>query len=175
MQFLMGLDDTYIQPRSQLLLTSNLPDLSGAYSLLLQDEAQRSHTHPPVSTDRAALQSNVNDINASFNTSQALMAHPMSIRNRPRCKHCGNLGHTEDKCYKLHGYPPGHRHYRKGNTHRASSSLSSSNPPKDSKDVLSNNQSLQQLLRLLQEVNQPKANLAGEFFALNSSLCKPNE
>ena len=55
MQFLMGLNDTYSQPRSQLLLTSNLPDLSGAYSLLLQDEAQRSHTHPPVSTDCAAL------------------------------------------------------------------------------------------------------------------------
>ena len=103
------------------------------------------------------------------------MAHPMSIRNSPRCNHCGNLGHTEDKCFKLHAYPPAHRHYRKGNTHRASSSLSSSNPPEDSKDVLSNNESLQQLLRLLPEVNQPKANLAGEFLALNSSVCKPNE
>ena len=22
--------------------------------------------------------------------------------------HCGLLGHTEDRCYKLHGYPPRH-------------------------------------------------------------------
>ncbi|XP_019153627.1 PREDICTED: uncharacterized protein LOC109150175 [Ipomoea nil] len=27
----------------------------------------------------------------------------------PICTHCGFTGHTADKCYKLHGYPPGWR------------------------------------------------------------------
>ncbi|XP_077237088.1 uncharacterized protein LOC143878727 [Tasmannia lanceolata] len=26
-------------------------------------------------------------------------------QNRPRCRHCGKLGHTIDTCYGLHGYP----------------------------------------------------------------------
>ncbi|KAJ1433442.1 Zinc finger, CCHC-type superfamily [Sesbania bispinosa] len=29
-------------------------------------------------------------------------------KDRPTCTHCGLLGHTIDKCYKIHGYPPGH-------------------------------------------------------------------
>lgn len=29
-------------------------------------------------------------------------------KDRPLCAHCGLLGHTKDKCYKLHGYPPGY-------------------------------------------------------------------
>ncbi|XP_019161870.1 PREDICTED: uncharacterized protein LOC109158415 [Ipomoea nil] len=41
MQFLMGLRDTFAQPRSQLLLNGTLPTVKNAYSLLLQDESQR--------------------------------------------------------------------------------------------------------------------------------------
>ena len=28
---------------------------------------------------------------------------------RPQCTHCGAMGHVVDKCYKLHGYPPGYK------------------------------------------------------------------
>lgn len=31
----------------------------------------------------------------------------------PRCSHCGNLGHTVDKCYKLIGYPSSHHNKNK--------------------------------------------------------------
>ncbi|KAG2291400.1 hypothetical protein Bca52824_038069 [Brassica carinata] len=27
---------------------------------------------------------------------------------KPKCSHCHRIGHTVDKCYKVHGYPPGH-------------------------------------------------------------------
>uniref|UniRef100_A0A2N9HIL3 Retrovirus-related Pol polyprotein from transposon TNT 1-94-like beta-barrel domain-containing protein n=1 Tax=Fagus sylvatica TaxID=28930 RepID=A0A2N9HIL3_FAGSY len=35
--------------------------------------------------------------------------HPVTIgkKDKPICSHCGFRGHTVDKCYKLHGYPPG--------------------------------------------------------------------
>ena len=26
---------------------------------------------------------------------------------RPTCTYCGKTGHTVDKCYKKHGFPPG--------------------------------------------------------------------
>ncbi|KAL5547823.1 hypothetical protein UlMin_003054 [Ulmus minor] len=47
---------------------------------------------------------------------------------KPTCSHCGYAGHTIDKCYKLHGYPPGFR-FKNGttptNVNRFSSSSSS--------------------------------------------------
>ena len=32
---------------------------------------------------------------------------------RPFCTHCNYLGYTFEKCYKLHGYPPGFRQKQK--------------------------------------------------------------
>jgi hypothetical protein len=42
--------------------------------------------------------------------SDASMARPhkQSYRKeKPICSHCGVLGHTVEKCYRLHGFPPG--------------------------------------------------------------------
>jgi hypothetical protein len=38
-------------------------------------------------------------------------------KDRPLCNHCGITGHIVDKCYKLHGFPPGYKSRR--NTHAA--------------------------------------------------------
>ncbi|XP_013614046.1 PREDICTED: uncharacterized protein LOC106320224 [Brassica oleracea var. oleracea] len=40
---------------------------------------------------------------AAFNAGRAAQ--------RPMCTHCGKAGHTIQKCFKLHGYPPGYRAY----------------------------------------------------------------
>ncbi|KAF5445558.1 hypothetical protein F2P56_034604 [Juglans regia] len=32
---------------------------------------------------------------------------PSRGKDRPLCSHCGFLGHIVERCYKLHGYPPG--------------------------------------------------------------------
>src|ERR1044072_462730 len=32
----------------------------------------------------------------------------MAKKDRPVCAHCGITGHIKDKCFKLHGYPPGY-------------------------------------------------------------------
>ena len=46
-------------------------------------------------------------------------------KDRFVCTHCGYLGHTIDKCYKLHGYPPGYKprqkcHYNNNTTNSTS-------------------------------------------------------
>nr|GMD98002.1 Retrovirus-related Pol polyprotein from transposon TNT 1-94 [Ipomoea batatas] len=175
MQFLMGLRDTFAQPRSQLLLNVNLPTVKNAYSLLLQDESQRvqseGHEHP---VDHSALQaarigidapaplqshiSSMPQFTAAANQSSTNRAHASSSTSRPsnhrprlRCAHCGILGHTQQVCYKLHGYPPGHKFYKKGNTNSQPITAQSTSPIPS--------ESLQQLIRLLQEVKEPKANL----------------
>ena len=35
-------------------------------------------------------------------------------KDRPYCTHCKMQGHTIEKCYKLHGYPPGVKGKTKG-------------------------------------------------------------
>ena len=41
-------------------------------------------------------------------------------KERPLCTHCGKLGHTIDKCYKLHGFPPGYKFKNKSMAHLVS-------------------------------------------------------
>ncbi|KAF8391504.1 hypothetical protein HHK36_023809 [Tetracentron sinense] len=115
MQFLMGLNETYSTVCGQLLLMDPLPNINKAYSLILQEEKQREVSVPHTShTDAAAL--------IARNSSRfhgALLEHSDSHtsskdtrgrrRPRPTCDHCGFVGHTKDKCYALHSYPPGHR------------------------------------------------------------------
>ncbi|XP_070055175.1 uncharacterized protein [Nicotiana tomentosiformis] len=41
-QFLMGLNKTYAQERSQVLLTILVPTFNQAYNMIMQDESQRA-------------------------------------------------------------------------------------------------------------------------------------
>uniref|UniRef100_A0A2N9FND0 Retrotransposon Copia-like N-terminal domain-containing protein n=1 Tax=Fagus sylvatica TaxID=28930 RepID=A0A2N9FND0_FAGSY len=78
-------------------------------SLIRQEERQRS------------IGSLNGSLNSPFVESTALLcksegpkygANKQSIghkKERPMCTHCGLLGHTMDKCYKLHGFPPGYK------------------------------------------------------------------
>lgn len=34
---------------------------------------------------------------------------PNAEKDRPIYSHCGVTGHAVDKCYKIHGYPPGYK------------------------------------------------------------------
>nr|GME09251.1 Retrovirus-related Pol polyprotein from transposon TNT 1-94 [Ipomoea batatas] len=166
MQFLMGLRETFAQLRSQLLLNENLPTVKNAYNLLLQDESQRlQSSNGGHSTEHSALQTK-NTLHPQFvaaaNLSSASNVHTSSStsrsnnnRSRTKCAHCRIPGHTQQFCYKLHGYPPGHKFYKKGNPN--------SQPmvtPSTSSEISSD--SIQHLLRLLREVKEPKANLVGQ-------------
>ncbi|KAJ1378680.1 hypothetical protein SESBI_47577 [Sesbania bispinosa] len=43
-----------------------------------------------------------------------LKSHKPGKKDRPLCSHCGILGHTIDKCFKIHGYTPGFKNKSKG-------------------------------------------------------------
>jgi hypothetical protein len=41
-------------------------------------------------------------------------------KDKPTCSHCGIIGHTMEKCYRLHDYPPGFKFTKnKGSSHSA--------------------------------------------------------
>ena len=72
-----------------------LPSVNKSHSLFIQEEMQRSVTNS-VRVESTVLAAK------SFNN------NPKG-KDRPLCTHCGKLGHTVEKCYKLHGFPPGYK------------------------------------------------------------------
>ncbi|KAJ0018876.1 hypothetical protein Pint_10931 [Pistacia integerrima] len=122
MSFLMGLDDSFSQVRGQLLLMDPMPPISRVFSVIVQEEQQR-RTNPSsdnsngtmafaVKTDvaKSGGSSSQNSQNSNSSATKNLK------RDRPYCMHCKILGHTVDRCYKIHGYPPGYK-FRSNNNY----------------------------------------------------------
>ncbi|KZV18776.1 hypothetical protein F511_15014 [Dorcoceras hygrometricum] len=110
MQFLMGLNESYAQIRAQILLMDPLPTISKIFSLVVQEERQRSINQgvggrileQPLVMSHGA---NVAAVKGSYNSKG-------TKTDKVTCSHCHLPNHTVDKCYKLHGYPPGHPKYK---------------------------------------------------------------
>ena len=105
MKFLVGLHDSYSAIRSQLLLQSPLPSMSRVFSLLLQEESQRSLTNAVgISIDSQAMV--VEQSSRIVSTSNTQFTKQKG-KSDAICSHCGYSGHLVDKCFQLIGYPPG--------------------------------------------------------------------
>lgn len=78
-----------------------MPPITNVFSLGLQDETQR---HLVASSSSNA------DSQVAFVVRNASKQTPKPTngkKERPLCTHCGMLGHTIEKCYKIHAYPQG--------------------------------------------------------------------
>ncbi|XP_073290675.1 uncharacterized protein [Primulina huaijiensis] len=113
MQFLMGLNESYAQIRAQILMMDPIPVISKIFSLVVQEERQRS-----IHSDFSG--SSLDHSSHSFtHPSTAIVkgsSYGKSDKGRkldlPTCSQCHYPGHTIDKCYQLHGYPPSHPKYK---------------------------------------------------------------
>jgi hypothetical protein len=110
LQFLMGLNDSYSHICGQLLLNDPLPPMNKVFSLIIQEERKRmikfASTHKNVFQNSSALVSRslaTPDANKNFKSN---FKQPYK-KDRPSCSQCGIVGHTIEKCYKIHGFPPG--------------------------------------------------------------------
>ncbi|KZV21171.1 hypothetical protein F511_24735 [Dorcoceras hygrometricum] len=97
-QVLMGLNDSYGSIRSQILMMSQLPSVSQAFAIVSQEEAHRTALN-----------------NQSMMEVPTAVFYSSSVKksDHPRCENCNIVGHTKETCYKLVGYPPGHKLHRK--------------------------------------------------------------
>ncbi|XP_075475826.1 uncharacterized protein LOC142513081 [Primulina tabacum] len=109
LQFLMGLNESYVHIRSQILMMMPLPTVNQAFSLLSQEESHRSL-------------SSVDQPTSIFYAKQGRCDE--RGKDGLTCDHCGWNGHVKAHCFKLVGYPPGHRLHKpqqgKGNFQRFS-------------------------------------------------------
>ena len=81
-----------------------IPSLSKVYSLLIQEETQRSMPYTSFAkVDSTTLAAKLtNEHLGSF-----LGGAVRKGKERPTCTHYGKTGHTMDKCYTKHGFPLG--------------------------------------------------------------------
>ncbi|XP_019240051.1 PREDICTED: uncharacterized protein LOC109220046 [Nicotiana attenuata] len=114
-QFLMELNEVYTAVRGRILMMNLLSSMAQAFSLLIQYEKQRemkltNHLAAESVSLHVNTSGNANSFgNNNFRTNYAPNAnYPNINRTRPFCDYCKRLGHTIDKCFKLHGYPQGH-------------------------------------------------------------------
>ncbi|XP_075076576.1 uncharacterized protein LOC142163213 [Nicotiana tabacum] len=118
-QFLMGLNETYLQVRSNILMIKPLPSMSKVYGILLSNEKQRQVS--------SISQFHSNSNSASFNAGVSKQSFPSKVTFNPQkpdnqrssiiCKYCKKPGHSVEKCYKLHGFPQNFK-FTKVNTPR---------------------------------------------------------
>ncbi|XP_057953807.1 uncharacterized protein LOC131148088 [Malania oleifera] len=168
MKFLMGVNDIFSQVRTQILLMDPLPSVNKVHSLFIQEEMQRS-VHNVVRVESTALATK------NFGTN-------FKGKERPLCTHCGKLGHTIDKCYKLHGFPPGFKfkNNKYATAHQVSSNIdfvqrNNSNGFNDSASSQSVSQApafthdqYQQLLTLIGSCSSSQLPKNSEFHAANA-------
>ena len=86
----------------------SLPTLGKVYSTFIPEEKQRElHINANPLLESAVLAV----AKGEFNQDKFRPQNSDSKgKQRPKCEHCGKLGHVKAKCYKLHGYPPKQAH-----------------------------------------------------------------
>ncbi|XP_075104231.1 uncharacterized protein LOC107811066 [Nicotiana tabacum] len=190
-QFLMGLSESYSTIRRNILMMKPLPDVDSVYSMLINDESEsgiQAHV-PSLNSDFLAFYAGVQkpySQRVNFDSQKA--SFDPSRKNNIICRYCKKPGHQIDKCYKLHGYPPGFQIKFKRTAAFAQVSDSqpighSENSAGDTKIVQSDGgnssitkEQFDQLLSLLhsrtsrtsQEISVGSANFAGPFFEESS-------
>ena len=122
MCFLMGLSDYFSQVRGQLLLLDLILPINKVFSLVSQEE-QRTISSQVSSINQDMVNSmafttrnkqaksfgNRTEVNKKSNNDYSV-GNMFQKKDKPFCTHCNFQDHTVDRCYKLHGYPPGYKH-----------------------------------------------------------------
>lgn len=96
-QFLVGLNDSYQQLRSQILAMEPFPDMDRVLGLLFQEEEECGLHHLTL-TDHTAM--------AAIKP-QPFPSSSKSTTKDPSivCTHCGGASHIKNGCFQLVGYP----------------------------------------------------------------------
>ncbi|XP_048593450.1 uncharacterized protein LOC125576944 [Brassica napus] len=153
-KFLMGLNEAYEATRRHILMMKPIPSMEEVFNMVTQDERQKS-LKPTTRVDNVVFQNSTNESDSHVYTGSSENAACAAVNNnyhsrpRPICTHCGIAGHIVQKCFKLHGYPPGHRFYNNNNSQKNAQSGSTQSTKPVQSYVKSNNVPMSLLLHRL--------------------------
>ncbi|XP_070009690.1 uncharacterized protein [Nicotiana sylvestris] len=95
LQFLTGLNESYSQSRSQIMMMSHLPSINRAYSMLVDQESQRNLVNmPQVAQVSEALENLAMYSNKGTNNTGSYKEK----RNQVQCEYCHYKGVQEEWC-----------------------------------------------------------------------------
>ncbi|XP_055814382.1 uncharacterized protein LOC129884029 [Solanum dulcamara] len=159
LQFLMGLNETFIGVRSNILLSSPLPTIGQAYSLVIQDEKQREiHATPNYPGESSSFMA-TNQHPRRFNDHKNQKLAYDTKKTTVYCNYCKKPGHTIDKCYKIHGFPADFKFTKQRmfqNNIQSNNAISSADDSQqsggNSEAKFLNQDNISQLLQLLEQV-----------------------
>jgi len=92
------------------MLIDPLPSINKVFSLVIQEERQHM-----ISSASLSFNQNITALLTKTMSSNRFVGNKsLHIRkDRPICSHCGISSHTVEKCYRIHGFPPGYK-FNKG-------------------------------------------------------------
>ncbi|XP_019163277.1 PREDICTED: uncharacterized protein LOC109159652 [Ipomoea nil] len=112
-RFLQGLGDDYNPLKSNILVLDPLPEMYKVFVMTEKFERQLNITSSNLQFNLANAVHN--ELSSNDENSVAAVNYYNGKRNmnsgngnrNAKCTYCGMTGHTVEKCYKKHGYPPG--------------------------------------------------------------------
>ncbi|XP_056692751.1 uncharacterized protein [Spinacia oleracea] len=125
MQFMMKLNDQFATIRGNVLMVPTLPKVSEAYRLFAQEERHKEVSQASNQVETLAFAAEKrrfngdhwNNNNKSYKTQQTgFQSGFQKTGTNTRygkpgsnyyCTHCQIQGHSVERCFKIHGYPPG--------------------------------------------------------------------
>lgn len=178
MQFLVGLNEDYKVIRGSILMMKPLLNIDQVYSLIQQEEKQRSLTAvSQFSHDSAAFLADLSSKDTTQTEHSALAIQHRgynsqqkavqlgnynsngNFKNMPKggvqdkrqlfCDYCKMTGHTIQTCYKIHGYPPEHKLYKGRRVAAVAQSAGTAAIPSNS---LGNTQLIKTLMMILSQL-----------------------
>jgi hypothetical protein len=125
-QFLMELNESYSHVQGQILLIDPLPSINKVFSLVIQEERQRMISSSSLSFNQNTIALFTKTLSLTrFTGNKSLYIR----KDQPICSHCGISGHTVEKCYRIHGFPPGYKFNRGKNASPSVNQVSGLNTP----------------------------------------------
>jgi len=166
----MGLNDSFSNIRGQILLFEPLPPINKVFSLILQDERQREISGGISQSthfgDSSALLTSKSPSAPSVHNQNVKQA---SRKTKPVCSHCGVIGHTVEKCYKIHGFPPGFKFTRNKTAGSSSSSSANQVQTTDSPSMPFSQAQVQQLMTFMHNMQTNSSSSALQAGSLSNT------
>lgn len=114
----MGLNESFSHVRAQILMMKPLPPLTKAFSLVVQEERQRTIGQFHVSDSMVVAESTINSVTSSGSS----MIGKQNRRDRFFYTYSKMKGHSRERCYKIIGYPSTFKNHAKTGAGQSSGS-----------------------------------------------------
>ena len=110
LQFMMRLNECFSVVRGNIMMMNPLPTIQQAYRLFAQEENHKQLSNLTSQTESLAFAADKKTVsNPSTNSKSFSKPGQFKKGGKPTyyCNHCKVSGHSMERCFKLHGYPPG--------------------------------------------------------------------